>query len=283
MGQVRVVTDSGGDLAVEVVSSLRITEVPLLVLFGTQSYVDGELTIDEFWRKVSEGPHHPSTSQPSMGAFEEAFARLIEAGHHVLCITITGKHSGTFSTASAAAQGFGEKVKIVDSLSLSLGQGFQVLAAARAALMGLGLDEVIRVVERVRERSHLLILLDTVEFIRTGGRAASLMPVLNRVTKMLRIKPVLSLSDGRLSLHSMARSYERGLAQIKDEIAQLHPVESLAVVHTRSADMAHRVAETLAGKLSFSLEDVLVAETGPLLSTHAGAKVIGVAAVQRAL
>jgi DegV family protein with EDD domain len=171
----------------------------------------------------------------------------------------------------------------VDSLSLSLGQGFQVLAAARAALAGLALDEVMRAVTKIRERSRLLILLDTVEFIRTGGRAAALMPVLNRVTKMLKIKPILGLTDGRLSLHSMARSYERGLAQIKGEIARLRPVESLAVVHTRSADVAHRVADALASKLGFPRQDVLVAETGPLLSTHAGPKVIGVVAVQQAL
>jgi fatty acid-binding protein DegV len=107
------------------------------------------------------------------------------------------------------------------------------------------------------------------------------MPILNRVTQMLRIKPVLGLVDGRLSLQSLARSYERGLAQIQKEIARLKPVESLAVVHTRSIEVAKRVARELAEKLDFPREEVLITETGPLLSTHAGAKVVGMAAVQQ--
>ena len=148
MQQVEVVTDSGADLSADVVAELGITVVPLIVLFGEETYPDGELTIDEFWRKIDTGHHHPGTSQPPVGVFEEAFARLVEDGCSVLCLTITSKHSGTFGTASAAAQRFGGRVKVVDSLSLSLGQGFQVLAAAQAAAQGLDLDGVVRAAER---------------------------------------------------------------------------------------------------------------------------------------
>ena len=216
-----------------------------------------------------------------MGAFEEVFARLVEAGHSVLCLTITGKHSGTFSTAWAAARRFGAKVKVMDSLSLSLGQGFQVLAAARAAMQGLRLDEVAKVAERVRERTRLFILLNTIEYIRRGGRAAALLPMLNRVTRVLKIKPILNIVDGRLGLHRLARSYERGLYRIKQEIARLKPVENLAIVHTRNTNAAKKLARALAEKLDFPLKDTLVTETGPLLSVHGGPGVVGVAAVQQ--
>jgi DegV family protein with EDD domain len=254
----------------------------LVIRLGQQTYLDGELSTDEFWQKVKAGPHHPGTSQPSAGVFEEVFARLVDAGHRVLCLTITSKHSGTFGTAWAAAQRFGDWVRVMDSLSLSLGQGFQVLDAARAAAQGLGLDEVVELVERVRERSRLFILLNTIEYIRRGGRADALMPLLSRVTQVLRIKPLLTLAEGRLSLLSLARSYERGLTQIQREIARLGEVEHLAVVHTRSVEVAQRMAHTLAEGLGMPTQHILVTETGPLLSTHAGAKVIGVVAVQRA-
>ena len=279
MQQVRVVTDSGADLSADVVAELGITVIPLIVLFGQETYLDGQLTIEEFWKKIAEGPHHPGTSQPPLGVFEETFARLVEEGTSVLCLTITSKHSGTCGTAFAAAQRFGDKVRVIDSLSLSLGQGFQVMAAAQAAARGLSLDEVASVVQQVQERSHLYLVLDTIEYIRRGGRADALMPVLGRVTKMLRIRPVLTLAEGRLSLHGLSRSYERALEQIRQQIGQLDPVQSLAVVHVRCLELAQRMASALAEKLNFPLESILLTETGPLLSTHSGPQVVGVIAV----
>jgi len=217
-----------------------------------------------------------------VGVFEEVFARLVEAGHAVLCPTITSKHSGTFNSAWAAAQRFGERVRVMDTLSLSLGQGFQVLAAAEAATKGLSLDEVAGVVEQERERTHVLILLDTIEYIRRGGRADSLMPVLGRITKLLKIKPILRLVDGQLSMHSLVRSYERGLVQLQQEVARLKPVERLGVLHVRNPEGADRTARALAEMLDFPLEEIVVAETGPALSTHGGPHVVGVAVCQRA-
>jgi DegV family protein with EDD domain len=283
MSQVCVVTDSGADLRADDVAQLGITVVPLVVRFGQEDYLDGQLTIEEFWQKVAEGPHHPGTSQPSVGVFEETFAGLVSKGHSVLCLTITSKHSGTFSTACTAAQHFGDKVRVVDSLSLSLGQGFQVLAAAQAAAQGLDIEAVTRVAEQAREHSHLYLVLDTIEYIRRGGRADALMPVLSRVTHMLKIKPVLALVEGRLSLHSLSRSYERALGHIQQQMEQLAPVQALAVVHVRCLELAQRLACVLAEKLNLPLENVLLTETGPLLSTHGGPKVVGAVAVSQFL
>jgi DegV family protein with EDD domain len=279
MASVRVVTDSTADLDAETAERLGISVVPMTVHFGQEVYLHSELSNDEFWHKFELGPH-PGTSQPATGLFEEAFSRLVEAGHQVLCVTLTGKHSGTFGGALSAARRFGDSVKVMDSLSLSLGQGFQVLAAAQSALGGVDMRQVMRVVEQVRERSHLLILLNTIEHVRRGGRADALMPVLNRVSKMLKIKPILDLTDGYLGLHSLARSYERGLRQIVRDISRLKPVEHLAVVHTRCAETAQDVARTLSGSLDFPYDEIIVTETGPVLSVHGGPKAVGVVAVQ---
>ena len=280
MAPVRIVTDSAADLDTETVERLQIRVVPMTVHFGHEIFAHSELSNDEFWLKAANGPH-PGTSQPSIGLFEEAFSGLINAGHKVLCITITGRHSGTLSTALTVAQRFGGQVRVVDSLSLSLGQGFQVLAAARAALEGHSLEQVALVAEQVRERSHLLILLDTIEHVRKGGRANGLIPILDRVTRVLSIKPILRVVDGYLKLHKLVRSYERGLDQIRREISALGPLERLAVMHTRCPEVARALAHTLAEEQGFPETDIPVVETGPALAVHGGPGVVGVAAVQR--
>jgi DegV family protein with EDD domain len=198
----------------------------------------------------------------------------------VLYVALTSKHSGTYSTARAAAQRFGEQVRVIDSLSLSLGQGELALAAAQAANAGLSLKEVSALVQDLQSRSHLLILLNTVEYIRRGGRADAIMPVLDRVTKMLHIKPILNVEDGKLGLHSLARSYERGLSKLREQIMHLAPVERLAVGHIRHPELAEKTAYTLSKQLGFPLDKIRVVEAGPLLSTHGGPKVVGVAVVQ---
>jgi DegV family protein with EDD domain len=278
---VRIVTDSAADLDAETVERLRISVVPMTVHFGREVYAHSELSNDDFWRKAESGPH-PSTSQPAIGLFEEVFSSLIDAGHEVLCVTITGRHSGTLSTALTVARRLGDRVKVVDSLSLSLGQGFQVLAAAHAALQGASLEQAARAAKEVRERSHLLILLNTIEHVQRGGRADGLIPILSRVTEVLNVKPILSVADGYLKLHKLVRTYKRGLQWIRHEVAGLGPIERLAVMHTRCAEVAQRMADALAVELGFPSKEILLAETGPALAVHGGPNVIGVAAVQRA-
>jgi DegV family protein with EDD domain len=283
MADVRVVTDSGADLSPEVVERLGITVIPLVVRFGETVYLDGELSIDEFWDKVSQGPHHPATSQPAMGVFEQAFAQLVDAGHPVLCVTITGRHSGTYHGAMSAARGFGDRVKVLDSQFLSLAQGFQVIAAAQAAVEGRHLEEVAAHAERVRERTRLLILLDTIEYIHRGGRADVMVPLLSRVTKVLQIRPVLNMVDGQLGLQGLVRSYGRGLEFLEQEATRLQPVEDVAVMHVRGQQMAQDLARRLAEDLGVAHERIWVAETGPLLATHSGPRVVGVVVVRRGL
>ena len=280
MAQVRIVTDSAADLTAETAAEYGITVVPLVVRFGEEVYANALMTCDEFWEKVASSPHHPGTSQPPVAAFEETFGTLVEAGHSVLYVALTSKHSGTYSTAVAAAQRFGEKVRVFDSLSLSLGQGELALAAARAAHAGLNLVQVEEAVRDVQSRSHLLILLNTIEFIRRGGRADAIMPVLDRVTKTLQIKPLLTVEDGRLGLHGLARSYARGLNKLRQQAVQLAPVERLAVGHIRCPELAEETARILAERLGYPLEQIRMVEAGPLLSTHGGPKVVGVAVVQ---
>lgn len=275
---VRVVTDSACDLPPQLVEQFEIEVVPLNVHFGTDVYHDGELTVDEFWEKAA-GPYHPLTSQPSVGTFEEVFERLVARGKQVICVTITGKHSGTLNAARLAAQRFGKAVKVFDSLSLSLGQGLQALAAAQAGRAGRSMQDILALLDDLRARMRLVIVLDTLENLRRGGRANGFIAVASRMTRALNIKVTINLVEGQLRLLSAARSFEGGLKRVLSLVERMGPLEHLAVVHTRSQETAEKMANRLAERIGFLRERIWVRETGAVLSVHAGAGVIGVLAV----
>lgn len=275
---VRIVTDSSCDLSQRLVEKFKIAIVPLVVRFGKEVYQDGELSTQEFWKKAA-GAHHPQTSQPSVGAFEQVFERLVAQGKQVLCVTITGKHSGTFNAASLAAQRFGEAVRVFDSFSLSLGLGIQALTAAQAARAGRSAQEILTALEDMRARMRVMFVFDTLENLRRGGRADGFISVVDRMTRALNIKPIINMVDGQLRLMGAARSFQGGLRRVLNTVEQLKPLEHLAVVHTRVPDRAQAMADQLAERVGFPRERIWVEETGAALASHGGAGVIGVLAV----
>jgi DegV family protein with EDD domain len=275
---VRIVTDSSCDLPRRLMERFKIAVVPLVVRFGAEVYDDGKLSADEFWQKAT-GQNKPQTSQPPAWAFEDLFERLVAQGRQVLCLTVTSKHSGTFNSALLAAQRFGDKVNVFDSLSCSLGHGIQVLAAAQAAWEGRTMPEIMERLENLRERVRMTIVLDTLENLRRGGRADGFIPIVDRMTRVLNIKPVINMVDGQLRLLGPARSFQGGLRRVLNLVEEMGSLEYLAVVHTRSQEKAEEMANWLAERLSFPRERIWVRETGAVLASHAGKGVVGVLAV----
>jgi len=275
---IHIVTDSSCDLPRRLIERLRIVIVPLLVHFSDETYLDGELSADEFW-KMAGGPEPPKTSQPSVGAFEEVFQHIISEGKRVLCVTLTGKHSGTFNAARVAAERFGGAVEVFDSWSISVGLGVQVLAADRAAKAGKTMQEIVSMLEELRSRVQMTVLLDTLQNVRRGGRADGFIPVLDKMTQVLNIKALIEFVEGSLKLRGAVRSFKRGLRRMVDEVADLGTLDYLAVMHTRCQEMAEDVADRLAEKTGFPRERIWVEETGPALATHAGPGAIGIVAV----
>lgn len=279
MGEmIRVVTDSSCDLPAHVLEEFEIEVVPLTVHFGTEVYSGGVLSLEEFWDKAA-GPQYPSTSQPPVGAFEEVFEQIVGQGGRAVCVTLTGKHSGTFNSAQVAAQRFGEAVQIFDSLSLSLGLGWQAVSAAQAARAGHSMREILTMLEELRDRTRLLIVLDTLENLRHGGRAAAFISVVDRMTRVLDIKVITNVVEGQLRLLSAARSFKGALKRVFGAVERMGSLEHLGVVHTRNQSLAEQVAEQLAQRIGFPEERIWLAETGPALASHAGPGVIGVMAV----
>jgi DegV family protein with EDD domain len=276
--KIRIVTDSSADLSRELLEAFEIEVVPLSVLFGTDIYDDGTLSAEEFWAKAS-GAHHPRTSQPPIGAFQDVFERLVAGGRQVLCLTVTSKHSGTFSAARMAAQSFGQAVQVFDSYSVSSGLAFLAMTAAKAAEAGRNMQEIVGLLEDIRARLRLVIVLDTLENLRRGGRADTFISVADRMARALNIKVIVNMVEGQLRLLTAARSYKRALASILDMVEQLGPLDFLAVGHTRNLETAKQVAEQLAQRTGVLKERIAVQETGAVISSHAGPRIIGIFAL----
>lgn len=269
MCALRIVADDGCEIPPELVARHRIKVVPLVVRFGEEVYDDGRLTLDEFWTKARTVAH-PQTSQPASGTFQDTFRELVEAGDEVLCVTITSKHSGTYSSAWLAAQQFPGKVTVFDTLFVSWGSGWQAIMAAEEAEAGRPLPAIVQRLEVVRSNIQCPILLDTIEYIRRGGRADRLIPMLEKVLRVFNIKPIITFIDGELKIVSAARSYEKGLARLLDLLAAKAPYQKLAVFHTRQPEVALAFADRVADRVGCPRERIYVTEVGPVLATHAG-------------
>ncbi|MBC8248249.1 MAG: DegV family protein [Anaerolineales bacterium] len=196
---VRIVTDTSCDLPPSLeqeLDELGVIIVRFLFRFGLEECEDKTISMQEFLTRAERV--WPTTSVPSSGTFAQAFRGCVEAGDQVVCITITGNHSAVYSAAVLASQEFpAGQVTVVDSKSLSIAQGLMVLAAARAAQEGKSSQAVVETINELRERLHLFITLDTVEYLVKGGRASRLTGVM---AGLLKLRPILTVLDGELTL-----------------------------------------------------------------------------------
>ena len=268
MSPIRVVTDTGADFKPEDAKKAGVELVPLIVNFGDETFYDRVLDVDEFWERAQTV--QPKSSQPSVGAFEEAFAPIVEGGDEVLCVTITGKLSGTYNSAWTAAQRFGDKVTVIDSLNLSWGQRFQVEAAQEAVNEGKSVAEIKEIVADVLDRTRVFILLDTLDYLERGGRAAKLIAIVKKVVRFFNIKPILTIKEGELGLLGTANSFKRGMLRIYREIDAVAPCSRVAVLHTHNPEVAKDFAASVAKRAGIAVEDIPIDEIGAAVSTHGG-------------
>ena len=281
MNSVRIVADSGCDLTPELVNRYEITVVPCFVRFGQDMVSDDTLDVEEFWRRAATLNEVPGTAAPSPEAFQQAYRRLISAGHDVLCLTLPRQHSAVYNSAWLGAQEFGlDRVRVVDSRSISLGMGVQVIEAAKRALSGASLEAVQRAVENLRDRTSVIFVLDTLEWVRRGGRLDRMMPLIEKLARTFHVKPIVELVDGDMRLLGVARSYRGALSRLEDEVRARLPVEILAAAYTRGRDAAIDLAGRLAGMVNLLPADIMLQEAGPVFASHAGPNALGAIVVR---
>lgn len=277
---VRILVDSTADIPRERAQSLGIEVVPLTVLFGDESFRDGvDLDGPGFYRKLVASPVMPTTSTPPPGLFEEGYRRLIgEGATGVLSIHLASKLSATFSVARSAAeavsQATGVPIELVDSGTVSAGFGLPAGIVAREAREGKSLADLKAHAESLCARVHLYAVLDTLEFLRRGGRIGRAQALLGG---LLNVKPLIAVRDGEVVPVENVRTRGKAFDRMGQLVAELGELEALAIV--QGDETVGQQLEAVVRR--FWTGPIETSTLGPVVGTHAGPGAAGVIAITK--
>ena len=275
---VRVVTDSASDLPPEICEQLGIEVVPLTIRFGDREYVDRkELSTDEFWRQLETAPVLPETAAPSVGAFEETFRALhADGADGIVCINLSARLSATMQSAQVAAKALDGlcPIEVIDSENATMGTGNLALHAARRAAEGADVDTIAREVIDRRSRQRLFATLDTLEYLKKGGRIGGARAMLG---SMLSIKPIISVVDGGVEEAGKVRTRSKALQFVIDKIPEGN-VESICVLHSAPPDLEQFI-EMVQPKVPGA--EMIVGRIGPVVGVHVGPRAVGLTWIER--
>ena len=277
MPKIAIITDTDSSLPPQLAAKYAIRQVPITVHFDGETYTTG-LDIDDrqLFEKIDRLGRLPTTSAPSPGSFAKAYqAAFQEGAEAILCICVSSKVSATYTAALDACESFpGRTVRVIDSLALSMGQGFMALAAAEAVQQGAGLEEAAGLAEEIGMRLHLYAVLSTLKYLALSGRVGKFVA---GMADTLNIKPVLTVQEGKLDLLERIRTHskavERMLALTEEALAG-KAVERLAIIHVNNPQGAARLQAQVCERLACPTE-IITAEFTPGLSVHAGSGVVG--------
>jgi DegV family protein with EDD domain len=281
MHPIAIITDTDASLPDAVAARHDIRQVPIVVQFGQESLLSGtEIDDAQLFARVDREGVLPTTSAPSPGQFAEAFEEAFDDGaESVVCFCVSSEVSATYGAAMTAAGTFpGRDITVVDTLSLSMGQGYIALAAAEARDAGVPKDEIVAQALAIRDRTYLYAALATLKYLAMSGRVGGLAA---GMANLLNIKPILTIQDGKLDLLEKVRTQRRAWARAIELAVQSldgRPVERLAILHVAVPDDARLFQEQVLAALPYEGE-IIVAELGAGLSVHAGSGVVGLVAV----
>ncbi len=274
--RIALITDSTCDIPLKWRQQYDITVIPLTIVFGEQNYLDGvELQARDFYTRLGQDPHHPTTSQPTAGAFLEAYRQAYQKGaERVVAFTISGAMSGTIGSARSAAQESPIPVDVVDSKSNSMGLGWQVIAAARVRESGGNLEEMLAAAQHVRERMAYFITLDTIEYLAKGGRIADAARFLNT---LLKIKPLIFVrhETGTVGASIPARSRKAAIDSLYREFfKRVDPNRTMhiTVLHNAADEEAEALAERV--RQEYRPAELFISIVSPVLGVHTGPRAL---------
>lgn len=274
--RVSVVTDSVADLPREIAQAHGVSIVPLTVIFGEEAFLDGvDLDSRGFFTKLRGSAVMPSTSQPSPADFIQVYEDLLKTHDHIVSAHASCKLSGTYQSACIARDALGSSaIDVIDTSQVTMCEGLAVLEAARAAQCGAGPREVCEVVSRVAGSVRLLFTVDTLEFLERNGRigkAASL------VGTLLAIKPIIHLEDGEVAPADKVLGSRRVLPRVielMDKAIGGSQAICASVVHADAREKADEWKSEIEKR--FECRELILAEVGPVVGTHAGPGSVGV-------
>ena len=272
MNKVAIVTDSTAYIPSDLLKKYAIKVIPLTIIWDGETFLDGvDIQPDEFYKRLSTAKAMPTTSQITVTAMQSSFQGLLDRGLYVLGIFISSKFSGTVESALHACDTLPEaagKVSIVDSLTTTMAMGWPVITAARAAQAGENLVSCRKIAEDARDHSGVLFVVDTLEFLRRGGRIGGAQALLGTA---LNIKPVLEMRNGQIEsvekVRTRGRALDRLLELTIERIGNRVPLR-LATVHANAEAEALAVLE--AARAQLDPVETLCCPLSPVVGTHAG-------------
>jgi DegV family protein with EDD domain len=277
MGKTVIITDSTAYIPAPLVKENGIRVVPLTVVWGNEALHDGtEITPPEFYARLKTAKVMPSTSQTTPDEFKREFTPIIEAGDSILAVLISSKLSGTVDSATQAKAAFpGAPIEVVDTNTTAMALGFCALAAARAAKAGASLQDSAAAARRAVENSGVIFVVDTLEFLRRGGRIGGASAFLGTA---LNMKPLLTLHEGKVEaldkVRTKRKATERMLEIIEGRIGTRRPLR-LATLQAAAEEEAKQLLET--ANQRFHPEESVFSEVSPVIGTHVGPGTIGLA------
>ncbi len=282
--KIGLVTDSPADLPLDLAETHQIEVIPAILIIEGREYVDGiDITREQFYTRLPAMRRHPTTAAPSPLDFAARYQKLLADGcDHVISIHTAEKLTSLPNFARNAARDFEGRVTVLESGSLSLGTGFQVLAAAEAIEQGFGLDTVLQQVQSTRQRVRVAAALDTMDYLRRSGRVPA---AITAIGGLLSIKPVVELREGAVRPISAARAASRATSALLDFLLNLGPLERLAILHTNAEARAHEFLNLLMkdkGRRNIPAE-IRILNVTSLIGAHLGPNGLGFAAVKKEL
>ena len=277
--KIGIVTDSTSDLPKYLAEQYEIEVIPTILILDGKEYADGEgISRDDFYNLLPSFRTPPTTAAPSIGEFSTRYDALLTRGcDHIISIHAAGQLTTIVNSARQAAQDFPKKITVVDSGSLTLGFGFQAIAAAETAENGL--QAVLSAIKSTRERLKVYAALDTMEYLRRSGRVPG---AIAKLGGLLSIKPLIELLDGEVKAIGAMRTTSQVNERILNLLLQRGELERLAILHTGAEARAKELLSTVMQKASQSVpRDILMVNVTTVIGTHLGPHGLGFAAVKK--
>ena len=265
---VKIVTDSTADLSPEVVKELGITVVPEYVLLGDKTFRDGiDITYDELYEKLINNPKPPSTSQPTPADFTKVYQELSKETDEIISIHLSGKLSGTCSSAVQGKKLIDTRcnITVIDSELVSMGLGLIIMSAARLALTNEKPDKIVDKIKEQMKNIHLFATFDTLKYLALGGRIGKARALFGSI---LNVKPIITLRDGEFSPVGNFRTRAKAVDKLYELAGNYSNIQEIAVIYSTTPDEANRLKDRLSSLIGN--KRLYLARLGPALGVHGG-------------
>lgn len=274
MKRIALVTDSTSDLTEKLKAECQAHVIPLKIRFGDEEFLDGEITSDEFYKRLDKAKELPKTSQPSPEEFFSLYSRLLEEYHEIISIHLSSGLSGTFNAARLAKDKLKGKIHLIDSKTISLGIGIMIPEAAKLIREGLDSVHIVDKVTRLRSNVETLFTLNTLEYLQKGGRIGRVQGIMG---SFLNIKPIVRVGDdGVYQSFGKARSQEKALKNIVEAfqcLAKGRKYLRFGVAHGAASQAGCYLKEAMENALGMPAS--IFTQVGPVIGTHTGPGTVG--------